>query len=805
MPTIRQSLVDSAMLVLEDWAHNVRLEGSEIDKERGVVKEEWRLGLGAQDRMMNKYIPIILKGSRYAKRLPIGKMAIVDTAHYQTIRNFYRTWYRPDLMAVIVVGDVNIGQMKKLIEKHFGKISNPQNEQKRVVYGIPDNQKPLIAIITDKEATMNQVVVFYKHPKKIEKTVADYKRHLEDQLISSMITARLAEITQKPGAPFMYAGAGYGGFLGRTTDAYTAFAIAKDNQIGKSLKTLFDEGKRMQEYGFTSTELARGKKNLMRKYERLYVDQYKQRSSLLIQKYIANFTDKDPIPGIAKEYKLAKELLPQIKLNSVDNIAKHWITDSNMVVLITAPQKKDVKVPTKQEVMTIFETEKTAKLKPYVDKVLRAPLIAHAIKPGKIVKVQKTDSLYEKWTLSNGIEVFVKPTRFKNDEVLYKAYSTGGTSLLPDDKVIITRVFSDIVDESGLGQFSGIDLGKKLAGKAANLTPFMTNLQQGFKGNASPKDLKTLFKLQYLYFTSPRKDKAIFQKTIANQENLIKHLGASPKMVFYDSLSRVITSHSPRSIVIPTEAQIKSIRQADIYNIYKNQFQHAAGYKVFIVGNIDTQKLKPLVEKYLASIPTGENLSWKDVTTPFPKGVTNVDVYKGSEPQSQIVIVMEGKYHYTPKNNLIMNALVQSLNIELREKVREEESGTYGIYVSPTLRKYPHEKYILMTGFGSAPKNVNKLVKSVFEVMKKVQSEGPDALTLKKVKKTFIRSRETSERENSFWLNQLVNSNFFDTKILSAKEYDEAVGSITVKKVKKAARKYLNTKHYVLGVLKPEK
>ncbi|HDO06407.1 MAG TPA: insulinase family protein, partial [Bacteroidetes bacterium] len=422
MPTIRQSLVDSAMLVLEDWAHNVRLEGSEIDKERGVVKEEWRLGLGAQDRMMNKYIPIILKGSRYAKRLPIGKMPVVDTAHYQTIRSFYHTWYRPDLMAVIVVGDVNINQMQKLIEKHFGKISNPQNEQKRIVYGIPDNKKPLIAITTDKEATMNQVVVFYKHPKKAEKTVADYKKHLEDQLISSMITARLAEITQKPGAPFMYAGAGYGGFLGRTTDAYTAFAIAKDNQIGKSLETLLNEGKRMQEYGFTPTELAREKKNLMRKYERLYVDKNKQRSSLLIQKYIANFTDKDPIPGIAEEYKLAKELLPQIKLNSVDNMAKHWITDSNMVVLITAPQKKGVKVPTKQEVMTIFETEKTMKLKPYVDKVLRAPLIAHAIKPGKIIQIQKTDSLYEKWTLSNGMEVFVKPTRFKNDEVLYKAY-----------------------------------------------------------------------------------------------------------------------------------------------------------------------------------------------------------------------------------------------------------------------------------------------------------------------------------------------------------------------------------------------
>ncbi len=805
MPTDRETLIDSAMLVLEDWAHNVRLEGSEIDKERGVVKEEWRLGLGAQDRMMNKYIPVILKGSRYARRLPIGKMAVVDTAHYQTIRSFYHTWYRPDLMAVIVVGDVNVNQMKKLIEQHFGKISNPQNEKKRVTYGIPGNKKPLIAITTDKEATMNQVVVFYKHPKKHEVLVSGFKKHLENQLISSMITARLAEITQNPGAPFMYAGAGYGGFLGRTTDAYTAFAIAKDNQISNSLKTLFDEGKRMQEYGFTPTELAREKKNLMRKYERLYADKNKQKSSLLAQKYIVNFTDKAPIPGIAEEYKLTKELLPQVKLESLDSVAKHWITDSNMVVLITAPQKKGVKVPTQQDVMSIIETEKTIQLKPYVDKVLRAPLIAHVIKPGKIIQVQKTNPLYEKWTLSNGIEVFVKPTQFKNDQVLYKAYSTGGSSLLPDDKVILTRVFSNIVDESGIGQFNGIDLEKKLAGKAANLTPFMNNLQQGFKGNASPKDLETLFKLQYLFFTSPRQDKEIFQKVITNQENLIKHLSANPRMVFYDSLSRVITSHSPRSIIIPTEAQIKSIRQADIYSIYKKQFQHAAGYKIFLVGNINAQKLKPLVEKYLASIPTGENLTWKDVSSVFPKGVTNVDVYKGSAPQSQVVIVMKGKYRYSPENNLIMNALVQSLNIALREKVREEESGTYGIYVSPTLRKYPKEKYTLMIGFGCSPKNVNKLVKSVFGVIKKIQAEGPNDMTLKKVKETFKRSRETSERENSFWLNQLENSSFYGTKILSVKEYDAAVGNITVEKIKKAAKRYLKTKHYVLGVLKPKK
>jgi zinc protease len=805
MPTDRQSLIDSGLLVLEDWAHHVRLTGTEIDKERGVVKEEWRLGLGAQDRMMNKYIPIILKGSRYAQRLPIGKMPVIDTAHYETLRSFYHTWYRPDLMAVIVVGDVNVDQMQQLIEKHFGKLTNPKNEQKRVIYGIPNNKKPLVAVETDKEATTNQVVVFYKHPKNPDVTVEDFKKHLENQLIGNMITARLAEISQKPQAPFMFAGAGYGGFLGRTTDAYTAFAIAKDNQIEKTLKTLLDENKRMQEYGFTPTELARAKKNLIRKYERLYADRNKQNSARLASEYISNFTEKEPIPGIAEEYKLVKELVPQIKLASVDTTASHWVTDTNMVVLITAPQKKGVKVPSEDEVMAIIRAEKDVRLKPYVDKVLRAPLVAGTITPGKIVSIQKEDTLCEKWTLSNGMEVYIKPTDFKNDQVLYKAYSTGGSSLLPDDKVIITRVLTDIIDESGLGQFSGLDLKKKLAGKAVSLSPFFGSLQQGFEGNASPKDLETLFKLQYLYFTAPRRDDEIFQKVINNQENLIKHLSANPRMVFYDTLLQTITSHSPRTIVIPTEAQIKSIRQADIYSVYKKQFQHAAGFKIFLVGNVDKQKLKPLVEKYLASVPTGENLTWKDRTPPFPKGIKKAEVHKGKAPQSQVMIVMQGKYRYTPGNNLVMNALVQALDIELREKVREEESGTYGIYVSPNLDKYPEEKYTLMTGFGCAPKNVDKLVKSVFEVMEKMQKSGPDALTLKKVKETFIRTYETQVRQNNFWLRALTDKTFLGTPIPTVKDYDREVEGLTAEKVKKAAKKYLTTRHYVLGVLKPEK
>ena len=361
MPTNRYSLIDSALLVLEDWAHNVVLEGDEIDKERGVVKEEWRLGLGAQDRMMKQYIPVILNGSRYAKRLPIGKMAVIDTSHYETIRRFYHDWYRPDLMAVIVVGDARPDSIQHLIQKHFGTIQNPTPEKKRVIYGIPDNKEPLVAIAKDKEATNNQVVVFYKHPKKPVKTVNDYRNYLKSQLYNQMMAARLNEITQNPTAPFIYAGAGYGSFLGRTTDAYTGFAIAKDNQIDKALKVLLDEDKRVLDYGFTKTEFQRQLKNLQRRYERSLAEKDKTNSARLIQEYVNHFLTNAPILGIENEYKLAKQLLPTIHLNEVNHLAKQWITDSNLVVLITAPDKEGVKTPTKQDILNLIKNEKTAK------------------------------------------------------------------------------------------------------------------------------------------------------------------------------------------------------------------------------------------------------------------------------------------------------------------------------------------------------------------------------------------------------------------------------------------------------------
>ncbi len=806
MPSDRPSLLDSAMLVLEDWAHNVSLRDTTIDKVRKVVKEEWRGDLGAGERMRNKYLPVILKGSRYADRVPIGKIDVIDTAHYATVKRFYHDWYRPDLMAVFVVGDANVKEMQKLIEKHFSDIPNPKNEKKRIIYGVPDNKKPLIAIATDPEATTNQVVIFYKHPRHISNTVGYFRNELKTQLFNAMMSSRLNEIAQKPTAPFMYAAAGDAPFIGRTTNAYTGFAVAKDNEIGASLKVLLNENKRVKEYGFTPTELERQKKNLLRQYQQQFNEKGKIPSVRLIRGYIQNFLTGEPIPGVAEEYDLAKKLVPSISLKEMDQLSHQLITDTNRVVLITAPQKKGVKVPSKADVMAILAAEKTVQLKPYVDKFLRAPLIGHKIVPGKIVSTQKVGNLYDKWTLSNGMVVFVKTTDFKNDQVLYHAYHLGGTSLIPDNKVVVTRVFGSVIEQSGVGPFSGVNLEKKLTGKIVSLSPFLHRLDVGFDGSASPKDLETLLKLQYLYFTSPRQDKDIFKKVMEDQKNLVKHLGANPRMVFYDSLSRAMSMHSPRVIVIPTLAQLDGISQQDIYNIYKEQFEPAAGYQVFFVGNVNEKTLKPLVEKYLASIPAGAGpKSWKDVEPGFPKGKTIVNVNMGQAPQSTVAMVMKGRYKYNFENNVKMNVLVGALNIEMLNKLRIEERKIYGVYVSPTLSKLPKEEYTLLMGFGCAPQNVDGLVKSALGVFEKFRKNGADAATMKKVKETAIRTRQSAVRTNKYWLNQIVDADFYGNKIPSLQEYTTAVKAVTPADVKKMARKYTDPDHYVLGVLKPKK
>ncbi len=804
MPTDRAGLIDSAFLVLEDWAHNVTLDSTEIDKERGVVKEEWRLGLGAQQRMMKKYIPIILKDSKYARRIPIGQMDVIDTAHYSTLRRFYHDWYRPDLMAVIVVGDIDPDKMEQEIKDHFSSIKNPVPERKRETYDIPGNKEPLIAIETDEEAMFSLVSLNYKHPRKKEKTINDYREHLIHSLYSGMLNQRLMEIAQKPDAPFMYSGVYYGGYLGRTLDAYSAYAMAKENKLGESLKVLMDENMRVEKHGFTETEFERQKERMLRNYEKQFNEKDKQPSRNFVQEYLNNFLEDEPYPGIEAEYEMVKELLPGIKLEEVNILPKKWITDTNMIVLITAPEKEGLKVPTEQEVMEIIKQAENSQQEAYEDKVSDNPLVTDKIEPGKIINITKQDTLYEKWELSNGMTVYVMPTDFKNDEILYQAYSAGGSSLVDDSDILEAKLLPEVLSNSGIGEFDAIALGKKLAGKICYVGPYLYDLNHGFKGNSSVKDLETMLQEQYLYFMHPRQDSSAFQKVIETHKDRNKFILNNPRVAFYDTLSKVTTMNSPRSVPFPSVEQLEKVDMQKIFDIYKKLYQHANGFRVFFVGNVDTETLKPLVEKYLASIPVGgEALTWKDVEPGFPEGKTEFTYYKGKEPQSQVVLTSRDPYDYNGKNNLIMKTMKKVLSIKLREKVREEESGTYGIFVRNSVSKYPKKERSFMIGFGCAPENTDKLVKVVFQQMDSLKINGPAAEDMVKAKETFIRERETDDRLNKKWLQRLIDYDFLGKKIISADEYKKEVEAVTAEDVKKLANQYIPTDHYVLGVLKP--
>lgn len=560
MPTDRAGLIDSAFLIMEDWAHNVSLEEEEIDKERGVVIEEWRLGLGADERMRQQYFPVLLNGSKYADRLPIGIKEIIENCPYDTIRKFYHDWYRPDLMAMVVVGDIKPDDMEAKIIEHFSKIANPEKERTRVNFEIPDNKEPLIGIATDEEATYSLTGIFYKHDKDIKTSVGDYRDYLKERLYNGMVNARLAEIMQKPTAPFMYGYSGYGGFFGRTKDAYNSFAMAKPTMIKEAIDVMAQENERVERFGFTATEFERQKQELLRSYEQQYNERDKMKSRGLAMEYVYNFLEKEPVPGIEAEYEMANAMVPGITLEEMNSLAEKWITEDNIAVLITAPKNEDVIVPTQEEVFTTIKAAQSKTLEPYEDKVSDEPLISHEIKAGNVVdKVIEPE--YEKWELSNGAEVYLKSTDFKNDEILFWAYGTGGSSILPDDEVVITQVFSEVIEQSGAGNFSGVDLDKKLAGKIISLRPFVNDLKQGYRGSTSPKDLESFMQLVYLYLTQPRKDQDVFDKSIDNLLNQVKFQLENPRAAFYDSLYKVATSNSPRTIVIPTEAQVKSIRQ----------------------------------------------------------------------------------------------------------------------------------------------------------------------------------------------------------------------------------------------------
>lgn len=808
MPTDDSTLLQKGMQVLEDWAHQVTFDDKEIDKERGVITEEWRLGLGADDRMRKKYFPVIFKNSLYADRIPIGDINIIKTFPHDTIRSFYNTWYRPDLQAIAVIGDIDVKKMETYIKAHFGSIKNPIPEKPRIVSDIPDNKDPLISIATDKEATNSMVMIFYKHNAKTTCTVADYKEYLKASLYTEMLNARLKEITDQATSPFIMAQSDYGSFLARTKDAFELYGIPKENQIEKTFQTMLIENLRVKKYGFTATEMERMKDQMLNDYEKASKEFDKTESNKFASEYVSNFLTKEPIPGAKNEYKLAKKHLPEITLEEINALATKWVTDENMGVVVTAPEKDGIKVPTEQQLLDIIASTKKEEIAAYVDKFKVDPLVKKEDLPGSKLasKTENKELGYTELTLKNGVKIVIKKTDFKNDEILFSGYSLGGTSLYSDQDFFSAYFASSIMDQSGVGNFDNTELEKKLKGKEVELSPYIDDLKEGFTGKCSPKDFETMLQLTYLYCKSPRKDTTAYSSFMSKMKTQIKFLGSNPVYAFIDTLIKTSTSNSPRSIVIPKEKQLDKVSIDELYKVFTERFSNANDFRFFIVGNVDIDSITPILETYLGSLPVKEGTeTWKDVNPKFPAGITDIEIKKGTEPKSMVGIILDEKMEWNDKNRLCLRMAKEIISVRLIEVIREQMSGVYSPQIQLSFDKYPTPEFSLMIMFGCSPKNTKKLSSAVFDILKNLETKGPADTNLVKAKETLIREREVDAKTNKFWLNRLESYVYLNDDVSLITDYESKVNEITAKDVQEFAAKYFKPDHYVRVVLKPEK
>ena len=806
VPTDKPETIDKGLLVLEDWAHNLSFDPVEIDKERGVVMEEWRLGRGAGSRMRDKLFPVLLKGSRYADRLPIGKPEIIQNGKQERLKQFYADWYRPDLMAVVAVGDFDKAAIEKMITSHFASIPAAAKPRPRTMYDVPDHADTAFAIATDKENGRTSVEIDTLLPARPEGTVGAYRQKTVDGLFSGMLSARFSELAQNANAPFIFAGAGRGSFFARSKDSATLFALVKEDGIERGLDTLLSEAERVARFGFTATELDRQKQNVLRTYERNAVEKENRLAASRADEYVRNFLDDETLPTADDEYALHKRLLPGITLEEINKLAREWFPDKNRTVVIQAPEKSGLVIPDQTKLAAVIKAAATKDLKPYVDTVASAALLESPPAPGTIAKTTTKDEIgITEWELSNGVKVILKPTTFKEDEILFRATSPGGTSLAGDKDYIPASSATQVINAGGVGKFSSTDLRKFMTGKVASATPFISELEEGLNGSSSRKDLETMFQLIYLRFTQPRADATAFAVQSSQTKTFLENQTSIPEFAFFNTLNTTrFQNHLRRRLATPATVDEWNLDKSLAF--YKDRFADASDFTFVFVGSFDLPTIKPLVERYLGSLPSiRRKESWKDVGVRTPVGVVEKKVEKGIEPKSLSAIVFSGPFEFNQTQRVALRAMAEILQTRLLEAIREELGGTYGINASPGYERIPNPTYSITIQFGSAPDRTESLIKRVFQEIELLKTNGPTDKQLADEKEALLREFETNQKLNNYLLAQ-INARYQNGEDPAGIwRITEFYNKIDKAMIQQAAKTYLNANNYVEVMLFPEK
>ena len=800
-------IVEQGFTVLEDWAGNNLLDKTEIDKERGVVLEESRLSKGAQERMLRQYFPRLFNGSKYAERLPIGKDSILKTFSPVTLERFYRQWYRPDLMAVIVVGDIDPAEAEQKIKAHFSGFKNPANEKMRpAITPIAARTKADAMVVTDDEATNSILEVFnYITPAKKIKTWGDYRESIKKELINALINERLQELTQKENPPFVYGYTGTDQFI-RGYDAFISFAVLGNSTTKQGIDALLAETERARRFGFLQSELDRTKANVLNEAEQAAKEKDKTQSSVLVSSYVNHFLEGTPIPGPENRYKFLQQVLPGITSNEINDVAKKMPAANNAFALVMAPTGTKDKLPSNAALEQQIIAAAKQPVKPYEEKAISANLIEGSVSAGKTISEVRNDKLgTTDLSLSNGITITLKPTNFKNDEILMDAWRWGGWQKFPLADKDNAKHAAEIVDAMGVKDMTPTDLEKFLSGKTVQALPYINDHEEGIQGSSSVKDFETFLQLVNVYFTQPRRDEALFNSYVTKQKSQLQFLKSNPRYFFQDTLYKIAYNNSPWVNPLPTLSEFEDLKLDNVMSDYKKIFGNADGIHFTFVGNIDPAKAKPLFEKYLGSLPAspGEHKFKDNGARPVQGGLV-ANIKKGKEPQSFISIIWSGETQYSREENLAFKALIEALNIKIIEKLREEMSGIYGGGLGGNILKRPYVHYTVIANIPCGPENVGRLTDSLFQLIRNAQENGVGQKDLDKVKENWKKQYRVDLQSNDAWLDNLSNAFIDQNNPENILDYEQKVDALTVQDLQQAAKKFLSPNNYIKAVLYPE-
>ena len=788
-PIDRTGVLDSCLLILHDWSNYILLKDDEIDKERGVIREEWRSRNSGMLRVYTDLLPTIYQGDKYADCMPIGSIDVINNFPYKDIRDYYHKWYRPDLQGIVIVGDIDVDTVEAKLKAVFADVQKPVNPAERTYYPVADNKEPIVAIGTDKEVDDPSIEIYFKQdatPDSEKNNVGYLASQYMTSMISSMLDARLSELVQSANPPFTRASSDYSDFfVAKTKEAFALSASSKADGIETALKTLLQETERARRFGFTESEYARARANYLQSLESAYNEREKTKHGSYVREYVQNFLNGEPIPGIEAKYAMMNQLDTNIPLQAMNMVMQQLVPDSNQVVIIAGPAKEGLKYPTKEEVISLLKGMKDLDLQAYVDKVSDEPLMKEAPKGGKIIS-EKEGDIYgsTKLVLSNGVTVYVKKTDFKADEIRMKGTSLGGKSIFPDKDALNFAVIDNVIAVGGLGNFSQVDLTKVLAGKKVSVNAGLGATTENVFGTCSPKDFETMMQLTYLTFTAPRKDAEAFESFKNRMKAQLESAQANPLSSINDSLQKAMYNNHPRVVMMKPE-MVDQIDYDRILEMYNDRFKDASDFTFYFVGNIDLETAKPLIAEYLGALPAiNRKETFKDTKMSIRKGVYKNEYAKEQQtPTATIVFLYSGKAPYTLKNDILLSFATQVLDMVYTEEVREKEGGTYGVNCYGDLQKYPKEQLLLQIVFQTDPAKKDKLAGIVVDELKKLAAEGPSDVHLQKVKEYMLKKYADNQKENGYWMNNL--NDYFYYGMDMTEGYTDIVNSITAKDIQK--------------------